>query len=67
MTTEVLIGVEEKFGTAVAGVFATGVEVCIANAVESVVPEGVELKVGITVAAFVLSKVVVDVFLCTGK
>ena len=50
-----------------AGVFATGVEVCVANAVESVVPEGVELKVGITVAAFVLSKVVVDVFLCTGK
>ena len=60
MKTAVFIGVEEKFGTAVAGVFAT-------NAVESVVPEGVELKVGITVASFVMSTVVVDVFLCTGK
>ena len=65
--TAVFIEVEEKFGTALAGVFATGVEVCVANAVERVVPEGVELKGGITVAAVVMSTVVVDVFLCTGK
>ena len=44
---------EENVGTAVAGVFATGVEVSVGNAVEDVVAEGEELKVDITVAAVV--------------